>query len=182
MGITPHTDPGIVTVLLQNRIKGLQVKHGGEWVEVSPVHGGLIINVGDFLQIVSNGEYKSVQHRMVANSEKEPRISIVMFFNLSKWRGSGTTGLCPSCCRQRGRPSTGTSPRNSSWTTSTARDWIASPSLRRFRFKIESDLDPTIVMGLHYFYTGALYQMCMFFSVFIVFVFHGRFGIWHFPI
>lgn len=95
MGITPHTDPGIVTVLLQNRIKGLQVKHGGEWVEVSPVHGGLIINVGDFLQIVSNGEYKSVQHRVVANSEKEPRISIVMFFNLSKWRGSGHYGPLP---------------------------------------------------------------------------------------
>ncbi|KAF8044203.1 LOW QUALITY PROTEIN: hypothetical protein BT93_A2247 [Corymbia citriodora subsp. variegata] len=95
MGITPHTDPGIVTVLLQNGIKGLQVKHGGEWVEVSPVDGGLIINVGDFLQIVSNGEYKSVQHRVVANSEKEPRISIVMFFNLSKWRGSGHYGPLP---------------------------------------------------------------------------------------
>ncbi|XWS66646.1 hypothetical protein CRYUN_Cryun05aG0218400 [Craigia yunnanensis] len=50
LGITSHTDPGVVTVLLQNQIQGLQVRHEDEWVNVEPVHGGLIINVGDFLQ------------------------------------------------------------------------------------------------------------------------------------
>lgn len=95
VGITSHTDPGIVTVLLQNQVQGLQVKHGEEWVDVKPLHGGLIINVGDFLQIVSNGEYKSVQHRVLANSNREPRISIVIFFNLCKWKGSGYYGPLP---------------------------------------------------------------------------------------
>ncbi|KAK6231861.1 hypothetical protein QUC31_010908 [Theobroma cacao] len=95
MGITSHTDPGVVTVLLQNQIQGLQVKHEDRWVEVKPALGGLIINVGDFLQIVSNGEYKSVEHRVVANSCKEPRISIVEFFNLSKWKGDGYYGPLP---------------------------------------------------------------------------------------
>lgn len=51
VGIVPHTDPGTVTVLLQDNVGGLQVKHEGEWVDVKPVHGGLIINVGDFLQV-----------------------------------------------------------------------------------------------------------------------------------
>ena len=51
VGITPHTDPGVITVLLQNHVAGLQVKHGDEWVNVKPVPGGLIINAGDFLQV-----------------------------------------------------------------------------------------------------------------------------------
>ncbi|KAI3472087.1 hypothetical protein Pfo_029375 [Paulownia fortunei] len=95
LGITPHTDPGIITVLLQNEIQGLQVKHGDEWVDVKPIPGGLIINIGDFLQIVSNGEYKSVQHRVLANSCREPRVSLVTFFNLTKWRESGCYGPLP---------------------------------------------------------------------------------------
>ena len=51
MGIISHTDPVVLTVLLQNQVPGLQVKHGDEWVDVKPVPGGLIINVGDFLQV-----------------------------------------------------------------------------------------------------------------------------------
>ncbi|KAK6147225.1 hypothetical protein DH2020_018137 [Rehmannia glutinosa] len=95
LGITPHTDPGIITVLLQNEIQGLQVKHGDEWVDVKPIPGGLIVNIGDFLQIVSNGEYKSVQHRVLANASREPRISIVTFINLVKWRDSDSYGPLP---------------------------------------------------------------------------------------
>ncbi|KAK4419405.1 1-aminocyclopropane-1-carboxylate oxidase4 [Sesamum alatum] len=92
LGITAHTDPGIITVLLQNEIQGLQVKHGDEWVDVKPVPGGLIVNIGDFLQIVSNGEYKSIQHRVLANGCKQPRISIVTFFNLLRWPESDRYG------------------------------------------------------------------------------------------
>ncbi|KAF8007895.1 hypothetical protein BT93_K1786 [Corymbia citriodora subsp. variegata] len=80
VGLTPHSDSAFLTVLVQNQVKGLRVKHGGEWVEVSPVRGGLIVN------IVSNGEYQSVEHCVAANSAEEPRISIVMFLNLVKWR------------------------------------------------------------------------------------------------
>ncbi|GMN74081.1 hypothetical protein TIFTF001_052303 [Ficus carica] len=95
VGITAHTDPGVLTVLMQNQVPGLQVKHGDVWVDVEPVHGGLIVNVGDFLQIISNGAYTSVQHRVLANSSKEPRISIVIFFNLAKWKGDGYYGPLP---------------------------------------------------------------------------------------
>lgn len=51
VGLTSHTDPGILTVLIQNQVSGLQVKHGDIWVNVEPVHGGLVVNVGDFLQV-----------------------------------------------------------------------------------------------------------------------------------
>jgi isopenicillin N synthase-like dioxygenase len=56
MGIVPHTDPGVLTVLAQDEIGGLQVKHQDEdgracWVDVKPVPGALVINVGDLLQV-----------------------------------------------------------------------------------------------------------------------------------
>ncbi|KAK7842456.1 1-aminocyclopropane-1-carboxylate oxidase like protein 8 [Quercus suber] len=43
-------------------------------------------------KIISNGEYKSVQNRVLANSSKEAQISIVIFFNLAKWKGDGYHG------------------------------------------------------------------------------------------
>ena len=46
-------------------------------------------------QIVSNDEYKSVQHRVLANSCKEPRISVAMFFYLTKWKDNGYYGPLP---------------------------------------------------------------------------------------
>ncbi|XP_059463301.1 1-aminocyclopropane-1-carboxylate oxidase homolog 4-like [Corylus avellana] len=100
VGITPHTDPGVVTLLMQNDVPGLQVKHGDEWVNVDPVPGGLIINVGDFLQIISNGEYKSVQHCVRANSYKKARISVVMFFNVNKGNDDCCYGPLPELLSQ----------------------------------------------------------------------------------
>ncbi|XP_038697201.1 1-aminocyclopropane-1-carboxylate oxidase homolog 1-like [Tripterygium wilfordii] len=82
-GTTSHTDPAALTILLQDHIGGLQVKHNGEWVDVKPVPGALVINVGDILQILTNDEYKSVEHRVLANSYHEPRVSVAAFFNTS---------------------------------------------------------------------------------------------------
>ncbi|CAK9174897.1 unnamed protein product, partial [Ilex paraguariensis] len=50
VGLSHHTDPGLLTVLLQNQVPGLQVKHDGAWVDVKRVPGTLIDNIGDFLQ------------------------------------------------------------------------------------------------------------------------------------
>ncbi|CAO2834986.1 unnamed protein product [Amaranthus hypochondriacus] len=84
IGIASHTDPGILTVLLQDQVGGLQVKYDDKWVNVKPVHGALVINVGDLLQMISNDKYKSVEHRVYANPLHEPRISIAIFFNPSR--------------------------------------------------------------------------------------------------
>ncbi|XP_043705798.1 1-aminocyclopropane-1-carboxylate oxidase homolog 1-like [Telopea speciosissima] len=81
LGITSHTDPGVLTVLLQNHVGGLQVKYGDEWLEVKPVPDAIVINIGDILQIISNDEYKSVEHRVLANPHRESRISIAIFMN-----------------------------------------------------------------------------------------------------
>ncbi|KAL8105822.1 hypothetical protein AgCh_029571 [Apium graveolens] len=82
VGITSHTDPGVVTLLVQNEVGGLQVKNGeDDWIDVEPVPGAFVINIGDILQIMSNDEYKSVQHRVLANPCQEPRVSVAVFLN-----------------------------------------------------------------------------------------------------
>ncbi|KAK8628280.1 hypothetical protein V6N13_063989 [Hibiscus sabdariffa] len=83
VGIASHTDPGVLTLLLQDHIGGLQIKHQGEWVDIKPVHGALVINIADILQILSNDEYVSVEHRVLANPSEEARVSIAVFFNPS---------------------------------------------------------------------------------------------------
>ncbi|TVT97122.1 hypothetical protein EJB05_57645, partial [Eragrostis curvula] len=87
MGTTGHSDPSFLTVLLQDGIGGLQVhvddddNDGGDggWVDVPPVHGALVVNIGDFLQLVSTDRFKSVEHRVLAMAVG-PRISMACFF------------------------------------------------------------------------------------------------------
>ncbi|GAB4827103.1 hypothetical protein Ancab_033989 [Ancistrocladus abbreviatus] len=81
MGITPHSDGSLVTLLLQvNGVEGLQVKKDGVWIPVNFLPDSLVVNVGDILEILSNGMYKSAEHKAIVNSERE-RISVAMFFN-----------------------------------------------------------------------------------------------------
>ncbi|CAN1847232.1 Protein SRG1 [Linum perenne] len=72
--------------------QGLQVKKDGYWVPVMPLAGALIVNVGDILEIVSNGVYRSIEHRATVNSEKE-RISVATFLSP---RLDGEIGPAPS--------------------------------------------------------------------------------------
>ncbi|KAL1344291.1 hypothetical protein HN51_018140 [Arachis hypogaea] len=77
VGLPPHSDHGLLTLLTQNGIGGLQVKHTGKWVNVNPLPNCLIVNTGDQLEAVSNGRYKSVMHRAVLNN-RDTRISLVL--------------------------------------------------------------------------------------------------------
>nr|XP_029117038.1 protein SRG1 isoform X2 [Elaeis guineensis] len=62
-------------------VEGLQVLKDDEWVRVPPNPHALLVNLGDQMEIMSNGIFKSPVHRVVTNSEKE-RISVVMFYAL----------------------------------------------------------------------------------------------------
>ncbi|KAI4298199.1 hypothetical protein L6164_031787 [Bauhinia variegata] len=81
MGITAHSDASGITILNQlNEVNGLQLKKDGLWIPVNFISDALVVNIGDILEIMSNGIYKSVEHRAVVNSEKE-RLSVALFFN-----------------------------------------------------------------------------------------------------
>lgn len=79
LGASPHADATGLTLLLQvNEVQGLQIRKDGKWVPVKPISGAIIVNVGDIVEIFSNGKYKSIEHRVVINTEKE-RLSIAAF-------------------------------------------------------------------------------------------------------
>jgi isopenicillin N synthase-like dioxygenase len=79
LGVGRHKDTGVLTVLAQDEVGGLQVKRkDGEWIGVKPIPDSFIINVGDCIQVWSNEKYESVEHRVVVNDKKE-RFSIPFF-------------------------------------------------------------------------------------------------------
>ncbi|KAK6917265.1 Isopenicillin N synthase-like, Fe(2+) 2OG dioxygenase domain [Dillenia turbinata] len=81
VGFSPHSDSTGITILLQvNQVEGLQLKKDGIWIPLQPLQDSFVVNVGDILEVISNGVYKSIEHKVTVNSEKE-RISIATFFN-----------------------------------------------------------------------------------------------------
>jgi isopenicillin N synthase-like dioxygenase len=51
MGTAKHSDFNFMTLLLQDQLGGLQILHDDKWVKVPPVHGALVVNIGDLLQV-----------------------------------------------------------------------------------------------------------------------------------
>ncbi|KAF2305382.1 hypothetical protein GH714_004543 [Hevea brasiliensis] len=81
IGLSAHSDAVALTILLQvNEMEGLQIKKDGNWVPIKPLPNAFIINIGDILEILTNGIYRSIEHRATVNSDKE-RLSIATFYN-----------------------------------------------------------------------------------------------------
>ncbi|GAU21696.1 hypothetical protein TSUD_242680 [Trifolium subterraneum] len=82
IGLDPHSDAGGLTILLQvNEMQGLQIKKDGLWVPINPLPDAFVVNIGDQLEIMTNGIYRSIEHRATVNSKKE-RISIAAFHDI----------------------------------------------------------------------------------------------------
>ncbi|KAK8602106.1 hypothetical protein V6N13_058241 [Hibiscus sabdariffa] len=81
IGLNSHSDPVGLTILLQiNETEGLQIRKNGVWVPIKPLPNAFVINIGDIMEIVSNGIYKSIEHRATVNSLKE-RLSVATFYS-----------------------------------------------------------------------------------------------------
>ncbi|CAL5418452.1 unnamed protein product [Camellia sinensis] len=82
LGLKRHTDPGTITLLLQDQVGGLQAtRDGGKtWITVQPVEGAFVVNLGDHGHYLSNGRFKNADHQAVVNSNCS-RLSIATFQN-----------------------------------------------------------------------------------------------------
>lgn len=81
LGMPPHSDYGFLTLVLQDDVEGLQIQSQDKWVTIQPIPDSFVVNVGDHLEIFSNGRYKSVLHRVLVNSIKS-RISVASLHSL----------------------------------------------------------------------------------------------------
>ncbi|KAG9443038.1 hypothetical protein H6P81_018892 [Aristolochia fimbriata] len=82
LGLKRHTDPGTITLLLQDHVGGLQATRDGghTWITVQPVEGAFVVNLGDHGHFLSNGRFKNADHQAVVNSNHS-RLSIATFQN-----------------------------------------------------------------------------------------------------
>jgi len=82
MALGHHTDAGALTILLQDDVGGLQVADGDGWIDVAPMEGAFVINIGDMTQVWSNDRYHAALHR-VRPMTRAARYSIPFFYNPS---------------------------------------------------------------------------------------------------
>ena len=87
-GVGAHRDAGVLTLLLaEPGSRGLQVRRakGGRaddgWVDVPPLEGAFIVNIGELLEVATGGYLRATEHRVNLHGPAAERISVPYFFN-----------------------------------------------------------------------------------------------------
>ncbi len=80
-GVGEHTDYGLLTILHQDDVGGLSVHTPAGWVDAPPVPGSFVCNIGDMLDHMTGGLYKSTPHRVKRNTSGRDRLSFPLFFD-----------------------------------------------------------------------------------------------------
>lgn len=81
-GVGEHTDYGLLTILAQDGNRGLQVRSPSGWVDADPLPGSFVCNLGDMLERLTGGIYRSTPHR-VRNASTADRLSFPFFLDPS---------------------------------------------------------------------------------------------------
>ncbi|KAI4298754.1 hypothetical protein L6164_032273 [Bauhinia variegata] len=80
-GLRAHTDAGGIILLFQDdKVSGLELLKDDQWIDVPPMRHSIVVNLGDQLEVITNGKYKSVMHRVIARTDGT-RMSIASFYN-----------------------------------------------------------------------------------------------------
>jgi isopenicillin N synthase-like dioxygenase len=79
-GVAEHTDYGLLTILRQDDQGGLEVHAPSGWIQAPPLPGTFLCNLGDMLERMTGGRYRSTPHR-VRNLGDRDRLSFPFFFD-----------------------------------------------------------------------------------------------------
>jgi isopenicillin N synthase-like dioxygenase len=79
-GVGEHTDYGLLTILKQDDSGGLEVRSGSGWIAAPPIASSFVCNIGDMLDRITGGRYRSTPHR-VRSSARRGRLSFPFFFD-----------------------------------------------------------------------------------------------------
>ena len=79
-GVGEHTDYGLLTILKQDEIGGLQIKSNNQWIDAPYIPNTFVCNIGDMLEKLTGGYYISTPHRVLNESGKD-RYSYPFFFD-----------------------------------------------------------------------------------------------------
>ncbi|ARJ05552.1 isopenicillin N synthase family oxygenase [Humibacter sp. BT305] len=81
-GVGAHKDYGVLTLLLVEPGKGgLQVEKDGEWIDAPPIDGAFVVNIGELLEIATDGYLKATVHRVLSPAAGDDRVSIPFFYS-----------------------------------------------------------------------------------------------------
>lgn len=78
-GVGAHKDSGFITFVLQDKQSGLQVEAGGGWIDARPVRGSFVVNIGEVLEMASDGYLRATVHRVVSPPAGSDRLSVAFF-------------------------------------------------------------------------------------------------------
>lgn len=78
-GVGAHKDSGFVTILLQDTVAGLQVETADGWIDAPPLPGSFVVNIGEILELASNGALRANVHRVVSPPPDTDRLSVAFF-------------------------------------------------------------------------------------------------------
>lgn len=103
-GVGAHQDSGVLTLLLaEPGSRGLQVRRGDRWVDVPPVEGAFVVNIGELLEVATGGYLRATEHRVNLAGATIERLSVAYFFNPALQAQLPVLSL-PASLAERARP------------------------------------------------------------------------------
>lgn len=122
-----HTDYGVITLLTQDNIGGLEVCNAqGEWIAAPPIEDSIVVNIGDLMQRWTNDEYRSTAHRVASPPSDTHRYSMPFFVEPR----FDTQVRCIDSCLQKGE--------SAKYEMVTSGDWIMSRFDATYAYRTEA--------------------------------------------